>query len=366
MTAREISQSSKALVLYQPRRTLRSLLQSSVDEVYRRSMETARMDAQLLHPTIGRECILVGDRPRPTMGQGLPTPYPGTRKELLSIIEGTVHETINGLDYNALRPYLKTLKQLQDGSSFMETTIDSRNEEPGTTCVGISYALLKQLQKRHGIEGMLAVQRMLGQYAFNHAAAIIECSDGYVLLDPRNDPTQRIFSIPFGQKIVLGPLSLSAGPPGSMRPISGSLEIPDEEENFEYCTNIANGDDLVMKHFMVWAPFFPAQNPAFPIFVYDPSGRVSKTIYISLLQAKITLKNMNLPKEDPERTIEISFPKIREGRSYGQLKRFYDTGSPTFHTPLDELHGQLVTFVANAEVINQLFRDVHCRFTHPK
>ncbi|HCJ83363.1 MAG TPA: hypothetical protein DHV52_03425, partial [Parachlamydiales bacterium] len=96
-----------------------------------------------------------------------------------------------------------------------------------------------------------------------------------------------------------------------------------------------------------------------------PSG-VKVGIYISLLQAKITLKNMNLLKEDPERTIEISFPKIREGRSYGQLKRFYDTGSPTFHTPLDELHGQLVTFVANAEVINQLFRDVHCRFTQPK
>lgn len=250
------------------------------------------------------------------------------------------------------------MDQLADGKSFRETRIDSRNEEPGTTCVGMSHALLKTLRDRHGIEGMFAAQRQQGAQVFCHAAVIVECHDGYVLLDARDSPDHRIFSIPFEQIIRQDNISLSASGSGSTIPVSVTYTNGDAEETFEYCTDIANGDDLVMKHFMMEAPFVPQDKPAFPISVYYPNGGASKCIWVSLLQSKLTLKNMTLPEGEKGRTDEISFQEIREGHLHSRLKRLYDSGMPTFHTPFDMLHAQLVKLVENADVIKQIFQDV--------
>ena len=123
--------------------------------------------------------------------------------------------------------------------------------------MGSSHALLKTLKAQHGVEGMFAPQRIQGKHAFAHAAVIIECQDGYVLLDPRDAPNLRIFSIPFEQKINQENFSITASKPGSTIPIVVTYSTPSGEETFEYCTNLANGDDLVMKHFMMEAPFLP-------------------------------------------------------------------------------------------------------------
>jgi len=265
------------------------------------------------------------------------------------------------LDYNGLLPYLKMLAQLQQGKSFLESGMDARGEESGSTCVGMSHAILEQLKEKHGVEGCLAVQRRIGEPAFEHAAVIVECNDGYVLLDTRSNPNHRIFSVPFNQRTTLPFVSLVGSQPGSYTPITMTLA---NLEAFEYCTNIANSDELVTKHFMMEAPFI-GDNPAFPISAYYPNGRASKAIFVSLLQAKLTLKNGTiqsiLPVENPDRTVDISFDEIERGLLYNRLERLYNTGLPSFHIPLDELHLQLMTLVANAEAIRHIFRNVHFR-----
>jgi hypothetical protein len=265
------------------------------------------------------------------------------------------------LDYNGLPPFIKMLHQLRDGSSFLETEMDARGEEPGTTCVGMSHALLKQLKDKHGIEGSIGVLRNPTHPSFCHAAVIVECRDGYVLLDPNSNPSQRIFPVSFEQTTKFGSLSFSGGAPGSLTPIAMTLtNDKGEGETFQYCTNIANGDDLVMKHFMMEAPFEGA-SPAFPVSSYYPNGKGCKTVWVSPLQSKITLKNMTLPNTDPGRTVEISFQEIQEGLLRSRLESLYNAGQPTFHIPLEELHEQLTRFVSNAELINQIFRDVRLR-----
>ena len=369
MTSFPDSLKSTALAVYPqqqlPAKQARISMQRMQDIFIRSSLKTQVADCCLSAFPI-RALILTGAFPSPQVGPALPKPFEGTCVELLDgmhedavcTVRETVHATIDALDYNGLPPYIKTLEQLAEGRSFIETRIDSRNEEPGSTCVGRSHALLKTLKTKHGIEGMFAAQRKQGHQAFCHAAVIVECRDGYVLLDARDAPNLRIFSIPFEQRTKQGDISHSASMPGSTIPVSVTYTNETQEETFEYCTNIANGDDLVMKHFIMEAPFEPPNNPAFPISTYYPKGGASKCIWISLLQSKLTLKNMTLSKGNKDRTDEISFQEIQDGRLPSRLQRFYYSGmpTPTFHIPFDVLHEQLVKFVKNAEVIKQIFQ----------
>jgi|GEM_PF-2017020 len=319
-------------------------------------------------PTV-RSLILAGAIPSVEQGSGLPPSYAGTMEELLDgVREGeactvreTVHTTINNIDYNGLQPFNKTVQQITGGIRFIETRIDSRNEEEtGSTCIGMSHTLLKQLRHKHGIEGMYAVQRKAGKEAFEHATVIIECSDGYVLLDPRSHPLDRIFSIPFNQSLVLRTTTFTADTSGSQTPIFETN--PDGE--FEYCTNIANGDDLVTKHFMMEAPYIPPENPAFPISAYylegEKTGRGSRTIWVSPLQSKLTLKNSTVMQGDPEkRTDEISFQEVLEKGFHDRLESFYHGRPPTYNIGLESLHAQLVQFVQNASTVNKMFREMY-------
>jgi len=358
---------STALIAYapegQPWTQAKKRRVREIDEVATRSLNLQLTDSRLLPSPLSRECILAGAFPRPLLGPGLPTPYPGTREEFMRTVGETVHATVNGLDYNGLQPFLKTIEQMHNGSSFLETTMNARGEEPGTTCIGMSHAMLKQLGAVHGIEGSFAVHRQVGQFSFVHAAVIVECSDGYVLIDPNSNPNERLFSIPFHASLTKGALSFTAAGPGSFIPLSVTYTCPGvEDRTFEYCTNIANGDELVAKHFMMEAPFV-GDNPAFPVSAYHPDGRGSKTVWVSPLASKLTLKNTTLAKEDPARTDEISFDEVRQGQLRPKLKRLYDNGQPSFHIPLDTLHQQLITFVENAATVDKVFRDVRHRET---
>lgn len=362
---------STALAIYNPQghplARVKAQMEQEIQDVFSRSLKAQFADHHHFHGSCyasemrtmvnalaGKDAF-----PPPQVSPTLPEPFNGTRDELLGPngISETVHATMDGLDYNSLPPYAKTLEQLADGRTFREVRIDSRNEEPGSTCVGMSHALLKTLKEKHGIEGMFATQRLQGAHFFCHAAVIIECRDGYVLLDPRSAPNLRIFSIPFEQTISQDNISLTASKSGSITPVSVSYKYETMEETFEYCTNIANGDDLVMKHFMMDAPFNPPDDPAFPISAYYPNGKSSKCIWVSLVHSKLTLKNMTLPKEDEGRTQEVSFQEIREGHLHPQLKHLYDSGIPTFQTPFNALYEQLTQFAEKAEVIKQVFQE---------
>lgn len=334
-----------------------------MSEIATRSLNLQWTDSRLLPSPLSRECILAGASPRPLLGLGLPAPYSGTRELLMRTASATVHATLNGLDYNGLQPFLKTIEQMQNGRSVLETTMDARGEEPGTTCIGMSHAVLKELRAVHGIEGCLAAHRQVGQFSFVHAAVIVECKDGYVLIDPNSNPNERLFSIPFHASLTIGALSFAAAGPGSITPVSVTYTCPGtEDRTFEYCTNIGNSDELVAKHFMMEAPF-AGDNPAFPVSAYHPDGRGSKTVWVSPVASKLTLKNTTLAKGDPGRTDEISFDEVRQGELHPRLKRLYDNGQPSFHIPLDTLHQQLITFVENAATVDQLFRDVRYRET---
>jgi len=336
-------------------------LQPKVGEILQTSDGSfVRKTEQGLTPVSVRDLVLAGDLPTSQFRYDFPKPYQGTRTELLSLISETVHTTLDHLDYNGLPTYIKLFEQLAMGRDFLETRMDSRNEEPGTACVGMTHALLKELKAKHGIEGMFAAQRLQGHRSFCHAVAIVQCTDGYVLLDPRSDPNIRIFSIPFNEEIQQGSISLTASKPGSTTPLRITYTTPEgDEETYEYCTHIENADDLVMKHFMMDAPFAPPKAPAFPVSAYFPDGGASKCIWVSPLKSKLTLKNMTLPKEHPERTVEVSFREVQEGLLRSRLERLYDSGLPTFHIPLELLHEQLVKFVANAATLDKIFHELH-------
>ena len=223
----------------------------------------------------------------------------------------------------------------------------------------MSHALLKQLVDQHGIEGMYAVERKRGKDAFEHAAVIVECTDGYLLLDPRSHPDQRIFPIPFGEPVTIHGRTFTAAKPGSQTPLFKTAP----EGEFEYCTNIVNGDDLVAKHFMMESPFIPPKNPAFPISAYylngSKAGRSSRTIWVSPLQAKFTFKNDTITS-GPERTAITLFEDVLKEDFRDQLKRYYVAGElPTFHIDVKSLHEQLVQFVTNAGIIDEMFREMY-------
>jgi len=363
---------STALIVYTRPQPLdaeaRALLEKMQNFFMERSFKTQMASCRLSAVTV-RALILAGAMPLKRIGPYLPNPFPGTMADLLDgvgkgapcTVRETVNRTINNISYNSLLPFNKTAEQILEGRNFLETRIDSRDEEKtGSTCIGMSHALLKQLSDKHGIEGMYGAQRKKGNGgALVHATVIVECRDGYVLLDPISHPDHRIFPIPFGEQVTINGKTFTASNRGSQIPISQT----ERDEEFEYCTNIANADDIIAKHFIMEAPFNPPKNPAFPISAYylegEKAGRSSRTIWVSPLQAKFTFKNDTV-KGDSERTLTISFKDILNDGFCAQLKRYYVAGKPpTFNIDVESLHKQLVKFVTNAKIIDLMFREIY-------
>lgn len=288
------------------------------------------------------------------------------------MIEGTVHATVDGLDYDGSRPYLKIVDQLEKGKHFGEVGIDSRNEEYGSTCVGSAHAILKDLKDQHNVDGVLAVQRKKSTHsraqALEHGAAIIECSGrdgeggGFVLLDARSNPDVRIFSIPFGATQQYAGFSITASHPGSTTPLI--LECQDAD--YEYCTNVGNGDDLVMKHFIMHAPFDHGHE-YFPIATYNQDGSDRKFIGVSLKESLIFLKDRKTPKGT--RAENIPFKWIRENSEEfrEKLAAFMDPRESLdpnesfagFHIPVEVAHRQLVQLASQEARIQRLFSEAH-------
>ena len=312
----------------------------------------------------GRQLVLAGALPIPEKRASFPAPYPGKMSELIATIKETVHETMDQIDYNSLAPFDKVFESgASDFQSFIQTRIDGPvKEKGGLNCVGVSQALIQELQTNHQIEGILTGQRLSGEKAFCHAVVIIPCDDGYLLLDPRSNPDNRICPIPIDEPLVKGGRVLKAERHGTTFSIQEShAEYPDDDS--EYYPNIANVGDLVSKHAIMEQPFRPDVRLAIPIAAYYPNGEASKTIWISPINASIELINKTLPKGDPDRKGLISFRKIRNDPATfrDKLKQFYAKGEPTFHIPLDTLAEQIIRFSAtqNIATVHRLFFDIH-------
>ncbi len=177
-----------------------------------------------------------------------------------------------------------------------------------------------------------------------------------MIIDANSDPNERIYSVPFNQTIQQGVYIFSAV--GAFTPVKVTYAPADKPaKTFEYCTNLANGDELVRKHTMMNGPFDP-ETGAIPIVTYYPNGEWCKTIWVSLLRSRIILKNSTIARGEIGRTDVVPFDEIRQGHLRPRLKRLYETGEPTFHIPFETMHQQLSTFVENVELIREVFRDV--------
>lgn len=276
------------------------------------------------------------------------------------MVEHTVHETLSQLDYNGLQPFLKMFDQLEEGRSFQEATIDSRGEEAeGSTCAGMSLALLKNLKDEHGIEGMFAALRKGCGQPFEHAAVIVECADGFLFIDPRAVPEDRIFSAPLEGTKEYKYFTLEGSKAGSPFPIKMIYKKTEDhpEEVFEYCTNAANGDGLVMKHFIMEATNHPPHD-FIPISCYHLDGAKRKYILVCPNQSKIVLKDENTTKEF--KTKEIPFEEIMKEGFEEELKEFmapnYCAAVPGFHAPLELICRQITQFVSRQSTLKELFK----------
>src|SRR5580704_7553257 len=116
--------SSMAIVPYIPS-GIGMFLKRVCDVFTERSWKTQIADQAYLYPMTLRDRILMGNYRELENGPGLPTPFRGTRKELLKLITDTVHRTIDGFDYNGALPYVKIIDQFEEGKSFDEVEIDS-------------------------------------------------------------------------------------------------------------------------------------------------------------------------------------------------------------------------------------------------
>lgn len=184
-----------------------------------RSVQTQLADSRLLPllNTIGRR-VLTGLLPSPEFGTEIRKPFTGTCNTLTKIIHTTVEKAVAKPDYNGLQPFLKLLNQIDKGKSFSHVSIDSVGEENGTTCVGFSHAILQALKTVHGIEGTSAFVTNTVIRSFGHAVVIVECTDGYVLIESTENPI--LTSIPFGQTRPFHKQYITASTPGALIPLT--------------------------------------------------------------------------------------------------------------------------------------------------
>lgn len=316
--------------------------------------------ARNLIPVTIKDRILAGVYPLVEKGASR-APYLYTMKEFFRQTKDTIHSTLDRLDYNGLWPYIKLIDQVNKGIPFRDTKIYSGDELYGSTCAGMSRTIIKALRKNHGIDANFAVQKQEGHH-FEHAAVIVECTDGFVLIDPRSDPKNRIFLIPFQTTVGYDGFHIKALTRGSSTPLTITYDEMDEypELSFEYHTNILNGDDIVMKHFIMHV-----STEFIPISLYNPDGSARKYILVIPSESKIILKNKSTTKDKESQT--FSFSSILKGELKDKLEQFmapdYVSLVPGFHIPFEVLYQQLYHFASQEETIKRLFQEANLNNT---
>lgn len=267
-----------------------------------------------------------------------PQPFAGTCAECAAKIKGTVDRTVESMDFDGLKPYLKVIDLIEKGAGpTEELTIGAENKAEGGICLGMSLAHLKNIKDEHGIEGSLAVEKDEVQ-EFHHAAVIIECQDGLVFVDNRSAPEMRLFPIPFNSTFEGKGFSITVSPQGTAPPLIFKGPVG----RFEYYTDISNGADVVNKQFM---PF--AIKKFIPIAVYKKDGKALKDILIMPNESKIRLKNYNNEEKQ-----YVSFESIRQGGLLAKLEEFMGSD---FHTTPQVATHEIVKFVFYADKMLELF-----------
>ncbi len=372
----------------QPLVQVRTYMRKMQNLFIERSFKTQITDCRLLHPISIRERILSGRYAHLTIGPGLPKPFNGTRKDLLDIIEKTVHKAVDRMDYNGIHPYLKILDQWEKKGNFRDVRIDSQNEEYGSTCVGMAHAILQDLKDQHNIDGMMAYRRESPAHPLKHSAAIIECSEGFVLLDARSNPKTRIFSVgPFGGNVQYPGFTITASHSGSTTPLTLKCQ---NGQGFEFCTNVGNGDDLVIKHYAMKAPFESGHeyvpivtyndvsripiskrpnkfNPIREKSPYRDDGSARKFIGVSLKDSIIFLKDSRAPKGIRAENIPFKFIRDNPEAFRQKLQTFMEPKEPLgpifdpnesfsgFRIPVEVAYQQLVILASQESRIQRIF-----------
>ena len=279
-----------------------------------------------------------------------PEPFKGTCAELIEQIEETVHRTLDTMDYDGLQPYMKLLTELDKGKALSEIVLSSEGETRGTTCVGSSFAILRNLYAEHHITGMFA-----GGLDLGHGVAIVECQDGFVLIDNRSNENNRLFAVPFGTtrkfsfleetskgEVITVDFSLTAGEPGSAIPL---IQTYNDNIPHELYVNPALAD-LVLKNYVSHNVF-----DFIPIAVYRKGGRPIKDIKISPRDRAVILKD----HITGEKSI-IPFDKIAQGGlSIEALKKFM--GAWVFHSKAEEVHEEILRVTSQIARIQSVFSE---------
>lgn len=303
-----------------------------VDAVFARSLH-AQMGDRRLHPSSHIQL------PRPTCTRLPIKAFQGTRAECCRIVQATVHRTIDNMDYDGLKPYTTIIDQMEKREKPRDAwTVEGQDGERASTCVGMSLALQKNIEKL-GIEGSLAVE-VSRSGEFGHAAIIVECSDGLVFIDNRSVQENRLFSIPFNSTFKGDGFSITALPKGSLPPLI--LDVPGER--FRYYTHIENGADLVSKQYM-----FHATSSFIPVAVYKKDGSPLKDVIVKPSESRIRLMDYRTQKKD-----YITFEEIRTSSSAWKEKLKQFMGSD-FHITHKDLYKEIVKFACNEFAIKKLF-----------
>ncbi len=293
-------------------------------------------------------------KPKEEIGQTIAIPSPRhsapaplaleeTCQELIDRIGETVHQTVSEMDFDGLKPFLKLFDQIEQGKSPPECAIDCSNEALGSTCVGMSHKILKNIKEKHGIEGALAVERPnSSSYCFGHASVIIPCKDGYVMLDPRSNPDYRIFSVPYGSTSQSKTYVLTAGKKGASPALILKNQIAGKEESFEYFIDVANGDDIVAKSYMI-----KSIEKMIPIAVYKPDGSPLKSIKIIPSESSIIFKDHVSEKEKT-----INYEWVGDPSFLVNLEAFMGSD---FHMPIQTVYKEIVSFVSQESKLARAF-----------
>lgn len=238
------------------------------------------------------------------------------------------------------------MDQLQEGKRIERCRVNSEDEEPASTCVGMGFILLKKIKEKHGIVPLLAVQRFDEAHHFEHAALVIECQDGYVLIDARSNPHDRLFAIRFGQTHTEERYSITATQEPSLSPLT-VREKGAESHKLTYSLFVKNGDDIVMKEYLR-----THISDFLPVVVYNQDGSWVKCIKVFVQNREIRLMagdksfNHSIPFEDLKKADFL--PRLQEfmGEEYLGKK---------FNSSPEEVHQQLLQLVTQEKKIKEVF-----------
>lgn len=307
---------------------------SQLYEIIRESFSSQLSDSKFLRPFPFHAYVLAGEFPEPQNGKGLPKPFAGTREDLLKTIKDTFYSISNSMDFNGLESFLSIGRYLGRGKTFREIILAPEKDKSSNGCIGRSHALLKVIKEKHDIDGTIAFRRTSTK-SFDHAAVIIECNDGYVLLDSSEPLFPIVISIPFNAKQCYTceniSYSVTSSGPGSKIPLKYSqvsILSPAKSSEFEFCTDIANGEDLVSKNYFskISSPsrFIPILfwrlNPKEQFF--NPHKTAAKVMMIFLNnQPSLILRNMK-PKKGEKETQAIVFKNMEAKSLFDKLKSF--------------------------------------------